>query len=256
MLRMVKEVIMELRILHYFSVVATEKNITHAANILHVSQPTLSRQLKDLENQIGVTLFRRGNRQIYLTEEGLYLQQQTEKILSLVDHTHQNLQTQKEVQGEISLGAGESPSTSIIAQVIKVIHAEYPQIKFRLSSGDGDDIMRDMDNGILDFGLVIDPFDKHKYNFIQLPVTDTWGILCHKDMPLAKEKTVTPQTLFKQPLIVSRQSLNNGLISEWLGTSLNNIDVVSSYSLLYNASQLVEKKLVMHCALKGSSRLT
>ncbi|MHC5230149.1 LysR family transcriptional regulator [Enterococcus sp. LJL99] len=239
---------MELRVLTYFLTVARERTISQAAKILHVSQPTLSKQLKELEEELGVQLFIRGNREITLTEDGVYLQNRGNEILSLVTTTTTNLQKNEVISGDLSIGGGETQAFQWISLIFNELIKEYPDIAIHLYSGNADDVKEKIDKGLLDFGLVIDPVDKQKYDYVRLPLADHWGILISENHSLATEQVITPKQLNNQPLLISNQSLVDNQLAEWLGGNLEHFHVVGTYNLLYNASLLVkESELVALC---------
>ncbi|MDT2759116.1 LysR family transcriptional regulator [Enterococcus xiangfangensis] len=231
---------MELRVLNYFLTVAQEKTISKAAEVLHLSQPTLSKQLKDLEEELGVQLFIRGNREISLTEDGVYLQNRGKEILALVDTTTSNLQKNEVIGGDIIIGGGETQTFRVLSVLLNDLMGSYPDVKVHMYSGNADDVKDKIDKGLLDFGLVIDPVEKQKYEYIPLPVSDRWGILVNNDHKLAKKSAVTPNDIHDQSLLISSQTLVNNQLSEWLGGNLNNFNIVGSYNLLYNASLFIK----------------
>lgn len=242
---------MELRVLNYFLTVAREGTISKAAEVLHLSQPTLSKQLKDLEEELGVQLFVRGNREISLTEDGVYLQNRGKEILSLVSTTTSNLQKNEVIGGDIMIGGGETQAFQFLSAILNDLMENYPDIKVHMYSGNADDVKDKIDKGLLDFGLVIDPVEKQKYEYVSLPVVDRWGILINQDHKLAKKGYVTPADLKKQPLMISSQTLVNNQLSEWLGGNLNNFTIVGSYNLLYNASLLVKEGAIVAFGIDG-----
>ncbi|HCM90392.1 MULTISPECIES: LysR family transcriptional regulator [Vagococcus] len=229
---------MELRVLNYFLTVVREKNISRAAEVLHVSQPTLSKQLNELETELGVTLFIRGNRYITLTESGVYLKKRSEEILSLVSQTESNLKINDIIGGTLSIGGGETILFKLIAEVVDELLAIYPDINTQLYSGNFDDISEKIDRGLLDFALVIDPVEKLKYESLQLPYSDTWGILVNKNHSLANKSYITANDLFNVPLFSSNQSLMNHQLYNWFGNKKNHLNITGHYNLLYNASLL------------------
>lgn len=231
---------MELRVLNYFFTVAREKTISKAAAVLHLSQPTLSKQLKDLEEELGVQLFIRGNREISLTEDGVYLQNRGKEILSLVDTTTSNLQKNEVIGGDILIGGGETQAFQFLSVILNDLMEKYPDINVHMYSGNADDVKDKIDKGLLDFGLVIDPVEKQKYEYLSLPIADRWGILVNKKHKLARKETVSPQDLKDHALLISNQTLVNNQLSEWLGGNLSNFNIIGSYNLLYNASLLVK----------------
>lgn len=230
---------MEIRVLNYFLAVAREKNISRAAKKLHLTQPTLSKQLKDLEEELGVTLFERGPREIQLTPSGQYLFSKAKEILSLVEKTTSNLVQNEIVSGEIYIGAGETPVMSLITDTLNQLIDVYPLLKFHLYSGDADDVMAKLDSGLLDFGLVIGPVNKQRYHFFRLDAQDQWGVLLHRAHPLAKQQNVRPSDLKDIPLLLSRQASADTQLSEWFGFNLEQLEIIGTYNLLYNASLMV-----------------
>ncbi|HHK5551334.1 LysR family transcriptional regulator [Bacillus anthracis] len=235
---------MDIRVLRYFIAVATQENISAAANALHLSQPTLSRQLNNLEEELGTILFVRGNRKITLTDEGMFLLDRAKEIVDLVEKTEANFNQESEIiSGEIHIGAGETEAMQFIAQTIKKVVAHHPNIKFHLYSGNADDITTKLDSGLLDFGIVIEPANKQKYDYLKLPATDVWGVLMRKDSPLAEKAYIHPTDLLNKPLIISRQTAVSNELSGWLGKEIENLNVISTYNLLYNASLLVKENI-------------
>lgn len=233
---------MEIRVLRYFITVARYESISGAANYLHLSQPTLSRQLSDLEKELGTTLFIRGNRKISLTEEGMFLVEKAKEIIDLVDKTEANFnQSEEIISGEIYIGGGETEGMSIIAKTLKEVLTEHPSIKFHTYSGNADDITVKLDSGLLDFGIVIEPADKQKYDYIKLPATDVWGVLMLKNSPLADMPFIHPQDLIDKPLIISRQTAVSNEITGWLGQDIETLNIAGTYNLLYNASLMVKE---------------
>lgn len=232
---------MELRVLRYFLAVAREESITNAALSLHLSQPTLSRQLMELEEEIGKKLFIRGNRKITLTDDGMLLRKRAEEILDLVEKTENELSVSDDnIGGDIYIGGGESQAMHIIAKTVKTIRQKYPQINFHFYSGNAEDVCEKVDKGLMDFGIVIEPCNIRKYDFLRLPSTDVWGILLRKDDPLAKKNTIHPVDLENIPLLGSRQKLNSEEIINYFNESYKKLNIVSTYNLIYNASILVE----------------
>ncbi|WP_041556682.1 LysR family transcriptional regulator [Carnobacterium sp. 17-4] len=238
---------MDFRVLNYFLTVAQEKTISKAAESLHLSQPTLSKQLKELEEELGVQLFTRGNREITLTEDGHYLVNRGKEILSLVDTTMTNLSSNETISGEIVIGGGETKAMQFIAESVRVLTEEYPDVKIHLYSGNADDVSEKLDKGILDFGIVIDPVEKKKYDYLRLPRTDHWGILFHNDHPYAKKEAILPDDLQFLSLFVSSQSLVDNQIGDWMGKNLESQQIIGTYNLLYNASIMVREGI--GCAL-------
>lgn len=248
---------MEIRVLKYFLAVAREQSILGASKYLNLSQPTLSRQLKDLEAEFGKQLFIRGTKKITLTEDGILFRKRAEEIIDLVEKTEMEMNSNDDnIAGCIYLGTAETENIDIIAKCIKKLQTKYPNIKFNLSSDDGDDVMDNLDKGLIDFGIIICPFDKSKYNYITLPSKDIWGMLMRKDSPLAKLDYITPKDLLNKnlidkPLIVSRQVSSTNEFSNWLKTDIDKLNIVAHYNLLYNASILVKNNIGYALTLDG-----
>lgn len=235
---------MEFRVLNYFITVAREQNISNAAKTLHITQPTLSRQLQDLEAELGKTLFIRGKRKITLTEEGMLLRKRAEEIINLVKKTEKEISLSSEIiGGDIYIGTGESDSIRIIADIILKLQKKYPNIHYHISSGDSFDVMENLDKGLIDFGILIGNIDKTKYNYITLPIKDIWGVLMRKDSPLSKKEFITPKDLKDKPLILSRQVDANSNLFNWFKSDSSNLNIIATYNLVYNASILVDKGL-------------
>ncbi|MFV0395745.1 MAG: LysR family transcriptional regulator [Coprobacillaceae bacterium] len=233
---------MELRILEYFLAIAREESISKAATYLHITQPTLSRQIKDLENEFGKPLFIRGNRKITLTDEGMLLRKRAEEIVNLVEKTEAEMTTTDEtINGDIYIGGGESEGMRFIAKVIHHIQTEYPSVHFHLFSGNAEDVTERLDKGLIDFGILIEPADMSKYDFIKLPSTDVWGLLMRKDSELASLDRITPNDLSNKSLICSQQALVKNEISGWLGKDFSKLNIIATYNLIYNASLMVEE---------------
>lgn len=237
---------MELRVLRYFLTVAREGTITGAADYLHLTQPTLSRQLQDLERELGQKLFERGSHNISLTSEGMILRKRAEEILDMVDKTEAEFQAISDtISGNIYIGGGESDSIKYIAEIIKEIQADYPDIKFHIQSGNAEDITEKLEKGLLDFGILIQPVDLSKYDHIALPEKDVWGVVMRKDNPLAKNKYIKLEDLRGVPLLNSKQatrktSTKNEFI-EWFQGEFESMNTVATFNLVYNAAVMVRK---------------
>lgn len=238
---------MELRVLQYFLAVAREQNISSAAESLHLSQPTLSTQLKALENELGKQLLIRGtkgSRKVLLTEEGMLLRKRAEEILELVRMTESEISLSNEVvAGDVYIGTGESDLIRIFARAAKHIQEKHPDIHYHILSGNAAFVQEHLDRGLIDFGVVYSPVDTSIYNTIKIPVHDTWGVLMRKDSPLAQKDTVQPQDLMDKPLILSAQKADAWPMSNWFGQDISKLNVVATYNLVFNASLLVEEGL-------------
>lgn len=235
---------MEIRLLRYFIAVANQQSISAAAQHLHLSQPSLSRQLSEFEKELGTVLFIRGNRKITLTDEGVFLLKKAKEIVELVEKTEANFNQPAEiVSGKIYIGGGETDAMRLIAKTLKSLLKDYPNIEFHLFSGNADDITDKLDSGVLDFGIVIEPTDKQRYDYIKLPATDVWGVLMRKDSLLADKPFIQPSDLIDKPLLMSRQTTVSNEITGWFGQNVENLHITGTYNLLYNAALMVEENL-------------
>ena len=233
---------MELRVLRYFLEVAREENITAAAETLHITQPTLSKQLMDLEDEIGKKLFIRGKRRITLTEDGILLRKRASEIIELVKKTESELKKSDEIiVGDVYIGSAETDAMKDIAKICTNLQKKYPHIHYHLFSGNSEDVIEKLDKGLIDFGILFEPSDIKKYNYIKLPAYNTWGLLMRKDSPLATFHDITPDTLLNVPLICSKQALDNNELAGWFGYNIEKLNIVATYNLIYNASFFVEE---------------
>ncbi len=233
---------MELRVLRYFLAAAREQNITAAANSLHISQPTLSRQLMELEAEFGKTLMVRGKRKVTLTTEGQLLRKRAEELIALADKTEAEMTfADTEIGGDIYIGGGEGEAFRSIAKLVRSIQVEYPNISYNLVSGDADDLRERLDKGLLDFGVFVEPADITKYEFIRLPSAERWGIIMRKDSPLAGKTVIYPEDLWDLPLIISRQTVYDKTIQKWLQRDMSLLNITATYNLFYNAALMVEE---------------
>lgn len=236
---------MDVRVLRYFLAVAREESITGAADYLHLTQPTLSRQLMDLEIELGKKLFIRGSRRVTLTEDGLLLRKRAEEILDLVEKTESEFHEtdQTEITGDIYIGGGETDAMRLVAQTAKQLQSEHPNIRYHLFSGNAEDVTERLDKGLLDFGILIEPADLSRYDYIKLPAADVWGVLMRKDSPLAQQEYVQPKDLWRLPLLTSRQVMAQKGLLEWLGKKPEELNIISTYNLIYNAALMVDEGL-------------
>lgn len=236
---------MEIRVLKYFLAVAREGSITKAANSLHLTQPTLTRQLQDLEKELKQKLLVRGKHKVTLTPEGLILQKRAQEIVDMVEKTEAEFQSISDtISGDIYIGGGETDSMKYVAEIIKEIQEDYPAIKFHLYSGNAEDVMEKLDRGLLDFGILIQPVDLSRYDHLELPERDTWGVIMRADSPLAEKSEVTLNDLVEIPLLASRQmtpkySKDSGFL-DWFGDKYNDLNIAATYNLIFNATIMVK----------------
>ena len=235
---------MELRVLKYFLAVAREGSITGAANSLHLTQPTLTRQLQDLEKELKQKLLIRGKYKVTLTPEGMILRKRAQEIVDLVEKTQSELSISDTISGDIYIGGGESDCMKHIAHIIKEIQKDYPDIKFHIYSGNAEDVTEKLDKGLLDFGVLIQPVDLSKYDTITLPDKDIWGVVMRKNSKLAKKDYIELEDLKNLPLINSRQAMRkvdgkNEFI-EWFQGEFEYLNTVATINLVYNAAVMVK----------------
>ncbi len=243
---------MELRQLQYFLMIAREGTISGAAQVLHLSQPSLSRQMQDLERELGCRLFNRGSRRIELTEAGMRLRRRAEEIVDLVGRTETEFSTSAgSLAGEVRIGGGETQAMGLIADVIAELQETYPLMRFELHSGNAEDVGERLDNGRVDFGLFIGHANLERYESLKLPAHDTWGVLMRADDPLAASDAVSPDDLQARPLIFSRQAHRE--MQTWFKRDASELDVVVRYNLVYNAALLARRGIGYVFTLDGLS---
>lgn len=246
------ELTMKLNLLQSFLAVARVQSITGATSLLHISQPALSRQIKELEDELGTELFHRGNRRVTLTPAGMLLQKRAKQIVELVDKTTEEFATSdRNISGAVYIAGGETHVFRALAKSVRQLLQQHPNIHINLFSGNADAVTERLDRGGVDFGLVIEPADVSKYDYIRLPSVDRWGVLMRKDSPLAAFEAIEPKDLWDVPLIQSRQALKGGQLTSWLKIDSESLDVVASYDLIYNASLLVEAGVGYALCLDG-----
>lgn len=235
---------MDIRTLKYFLAVAREENMTRASEILHITQPTLSRQIMQLEEELGTKLFKRSNHNIFLTEDGMHLKKRAQEIVLLTEKTEEEFrQKEHDVSGEITIGSAEARSVYVLAEMIAEYHQIYPMVQYDLYTANSDDIKERLDRGIIDIGLLTEPVDVSKYNFIRLPRQERWGILVHKETALAEKKKVTPEDLLQVPLFLVKRLLVKNELAGWFGDYFDRIHMAGSYNLINNAAVMAEKKI-------------
>ncbi len=232
---------MELRLLKYFLAVARVKNITRAAKALHVSQPTLSKQLADLERELGHRLFARGVRTLTLTEEGRLLERRAREIVELSDLAVKEIKGETgEMSGAIRIGAGEVRGMRLVANAIKDIRKKHPAVTVVLKSGNADDVRLYLKRGLVDLALFVGTGDYSEYNVIELPDPNCWGLLVNEKHPLAKKKHIIPADLNGIPLFAPWRIDLSTAIATWLGRPISDLNLIGELNLLYNAAFFAE----------------
>ncbi|HIY83575.1 MAG TPA: LysR family transcriptional regulator [Candidatus Rubneribacter avistercoris] len=234
----------ETRLLRYFLAVAREQSITRAAAALHVTQPTLSKQMMDLERQLGVQLLVRGKKQVTLTDEGTYLRARAQEMIDLMERTEAALRSEEgTLGGDVYLGCGETRVMEFVADVFARLRAGFPEMRLHLHSGDAEEVMKRLDEGLLDFGLLLGPLHRDKYDYLDLGMRDTYGLLMPADCPLAERGSVTLDDLKQVPLIFPNQPYSGHQRLDWFGADFDALHIVATYNLLTNATFLVERGL-------------
>ena len=236
---------MELRLLQYFLAITREQSISAAAESLHISQPTLSTQLKKMEEELGKQLLIRGSRgarKVILTEEGMILRRRAEEILNLVQKTEKEITLSDEtIVGDVYIGSGETEIVRLVAKAAQSLQEKYPDIRYHISSGNAAFVMEQLEKGMIDFGILYDLVDQERYGAVQIPMADTWGVLMRKDSALAEKESVSPEDLWDKPLILSEQENQSKELAAWLRKDISKLRVVATYNLLFNGSLLVDE---------------
>lgn len=243
---------MELRVLNYFLAVAREGSVSRAAAALHVTQPTLSRQLMDLEEELGTRLFRRSSRTTSLTEDGVYFRRRAEEIVALAEAAQAEFRGQEgQLCGDIFIGGGETPVFSQLAMAAQRVRQQHPGVRFHLYSGNGNDVTEKLERGIIDFALLVDPVDVSRYESHTLSLRDTWGVLMRADAPESALPALTPAQLRGLPLLLSSQTRVDQMLSDWMGEDITRLNIAARGNLLYNISLLVQQGLGYAVTLRG-----
>ena len=244
---------MEIRVLRYFLTVVREGGINRAAEVLHITQPTLSRQLAQLEEEVGVKLFHRGAKRITLTNEGILLRRRAEEILSLVDRTQQELTEQDElIEGRVVIGGGELAAMQVLPEIIEGFREKYPLVTFDIFTGNADLVKEQMEKGLIDIGVLLEPVDIEKFEFIRLQKKERWVVLMRPDDPLAEKKSVTAKDLEHMPLILPRRTNVQNELSNWLGNSFQEQQVLFTSNLTTNSALMVQRGLAYSLVIEGS----
>jgi len=243
---------MELRVLEYFLAVAREQNITRAAEFLHLTQPTLSRQLSDLEDEFGKQLLIRGKRKVTLTEDGAYFRKKAEEIVTLAQRTEAEMKnTDRSVSGDIYIGTGESASIRNIIRVAHKVQKEYDGIHFHFTSGDSVDLVDRLDKGLFDFCILYGDIDQSKYEYFTLPYIERWGVIMPSSCELADKERIETQDLWNKPLIMSRQAIQNSSFLKWFGQKPEDLNIVNTYNLVYNGTLMADEGMGYLVTLEG-----
>ena len=244
---------MELRTLRYFLAAAQEENMTRASEILHVTQPTLSRQIMDLERELGVTLMLRGKNGLTLTDDGRFFRQRAQEIVELTDRLEKDIAGQKkDISGMVVIGASEVGGSQTLAKLIKEFSEKYPAVQFTLYNETVDNIKDRLDKGLVDIGLLLEPADVTKYDYVRLDRQDTWGLLMRDDHPLADKESLTVEDVVSCPLLLPLRENIRAEILHWLGREENELRIPLFYTLLSNAALMVAEGLGCAFCMDGA----
>ncbi len=247
------EVILELRTLRYFLAAAQEKNITRAADILHVTQPTLSRQMMDLERELGVTLMLRGKNGLTLTDDGIFFRQRAQEIVELADRLEKSfVERQNDISGMVVIGASEAVGSQTLAKLIKEFSEKYPAVQFTLYNETVDNIKDRLDKGLVDIGLLLEPIDVTKFDYVRLSRQDTWGLLVRDDHPLTEKESLAADDIVPYPLILPLRDSIRTEILNWLGREEKELKIPLFYTLLSNAALMVAEGLGCAFCMDGA----
>ena len=246
---------MELRVLNYFLMVAREKNITKAAELLHVTQPTLSRQLAQLEDELGVKLFNRGQHGITLTEDGLLLRRRATEIVALATKTAQELSHANDLlSGEITIGSGETKHIQAFIAMMATFRKQHPDVTFDMYTATADDIKERLDRGLVDVGVLVEPVEISHYHFLRLPGKEKAGVLVRTDSPLAGKAAIRAEDLIGTPLLMVKRAYFQNELTNWLGALYDQMTIVATYNLIYNAAMMVQQQMGVALCLELESR--
>lgn len=245
---------MELRVLKYFLMVAREENITRAAELLHVTQPTLSRQLAQLEEELGTKLFQRGQHGISLTEDGLLLRRRAQEIVALADKTERELSHADDLlSGEIVIGCGETKSIQTLIGMMATFRTQHPDVTFDLYTAAADEIKERLDRGLVDVGVVVEPVEISQYHFLRLPGKERAGVLLRTDSPLAEKAVIRPEDLIGTPLLMVKRPYFQNELTNWFGAAYDQMEIVATYNLIYNAAIMVQNQMGVALCLELES---
>lgn len=245
---------MEIRLLRYFWAVAQEGNISRASRILNITQPTLSRQIKELEERIGAPLFHREKNRLSLTKDGYFLKERAEEILALDEKLEQAFSAQRNEQlsGTISIGCVEADNSDTVAMLLEELISDYPQIQFNLVTGTSDDISDRLEKGILDLAILLEPVILNEVETLILPREERWGFLVSKEMFIAEKEFLKPEDIKGLPILCSNRSEVQNLLSDWSGESLDQLNIVGNFNLIFNVLPLVNHKVGAALSVEGA----
>lgn len=247
---------MDARVLRYFLAVAREGSITAAANFLHITQPTLSRQIRELEEELSVRLFVRHSHSVSLTADGMRLRKRAEEIVDMFEKARAEFSNKHEdIAGEIYIGGGETRAMRHIAALVRALREKHPGIRVHLWSGNSEDVTERLDKGLLDFGILLQPADLGKYDSLPLPEKEVWGVILRRDSKLAALPRITRQDLMGEPLILSRQAIrqtsSRNAFLDWFQGDFDALNIAATFNLVYNAAILARSGVGHVLSLDG-----
>lgn len=243
---------MELRLLKYFLAVAREQNMTKAAEILHITQPTLSRQIAQLEEELGIVIFERNTRKLLLTSKGMFLRRRAEEIVALVTKTEKELLEKDDIlEGRISISTG-GPCLHLIADIIKAFRNHYPQVTFDVLNTDADMSKERLENGLLDIAILLEPVNMDRLEFIRMPEKLYWGCFFPASSSLANKKYITANDLSDKPLIIPPRKILHGELRSWFGDSFDRLNICFTSNMTSNGGIMVQKELGYAIAIMNS----
>ncbi|NLC79512.1 MAG: LysR family transcriptional regulator [Ruminococcaceae bacterium] len=244
---------MDIRVLRYFLTVVREENISRAAEILFITQPTLSRQLQELEKELNTKLFIRGKSKITLTESGMLLRRRAEELIELADKTEREFLFKEEnISGTISVGCGETMAVKALSEFIAAFSKEYPEVRFEIYTGASDHIKEEIDRGLLDVGLLMEPIEIEKYEYIRLKQTERWGVVLRSDNPLCEKNAISVGDILDVPLILPRRLGTQGVLRNWFGEDFNHLRIIATGNLIANSARLVMQGLGSAVTIEGA----
>ncbi|WP_461219607.1 LysR family transcriptional regulator [Lapidilactobacillus salsurivasis] len=245
---------MEIRLLRYFWTVATEQNITQAAQALHITQPTLSRQIHELEEEVGAPLFDRQHHRLTLTQEGLFLKERAAEILQLDQQLEQALaqKRQRQLSGHFTIGCVEADNSDTLALMLEELVNDYPAVHFDLLSATSDEISDRLEKGLLDLAILLEPVPTENFITLTLPREERWGLLVSKHNFLAQQAEIRPDDLLGTPLLCSSRAPVQQLLSDFAGVPADQLNVVGTYNLIFNVFSLVANEVGAAVTIEGA----
>ncbi len=245
---------MDIRVLEYFLTVVQEENLSRAADVLHVTQPTLSRQMAQLEAELGTQLFLRGRR-LTLTDAGVMLRRRAEEVVALMGKIEHEFAQYEDIGGIISIGSGGLNASQMLPEIMDSFRREYPKVQFQLYTNSAEYIKERLEQGLLDFGLLLEPVDITKFDYIRLKEAERWGVLLRADHPLAQKPFVTKDDLLHEPLITTNRAALQKELEHWFGCPISGLDLFATYNIITNVAMLVDCGVASALTIEGAVRL-